>query len=402
MTRSGGGSSLVPAGNWNDYVEEGIHYPNLPTIQAINRLEFTSGLIRLGTGELSPELLPTEGMQSILAELSGQRLPLSYEEPLGNLQLRNAISKELKQSGIQAAPSSILILSGALQGLQLISQGLLPRGSTLLLEKPSYLYSIHSFQSAGVKLNGLPMDSQGVMTQAVEAEANRTKASLLYTIPTYHNPTGILMSEDRRTALMDTTRALRLPILEDGAYQDLWLDTPPPLPLKALDREGRVLHLGTLSKTVSPGLRIGWAVGPEPVIKRLADIKMQSDYGSSSLSQLLAAKWLEEGHHTRHCEALRIQLRLRRDTVLDLLQTYFAPLATWNQPTGGFYVWLSLNKPLSLPKLFRAALQAGLLLNTGDLYNRSDAKHLRLSYAYASLVELEIGLRKLAELVSSF
>ncbi|MDQ0192252.1 aminotransferase-like domain-containing protein [Paenibacillus wynnii] len=390
------------AGNWNDYVEEGIHYPNLPTIQAINRLEFTDGLIRLGTGELSPELLPNETMKSILADLSRQSLPLSYEEPLGSLQLRTAISKELSNIGIQAAPSSILILSGALQGLQLIAQSLLPRGSTLLLEKPSYLYSIHSFQSAGVKLYGLPMDSEGVMTQGIEAEVHRTKASLLYTIPTYHNPTGILMTEERRHSLMNTTRALGLPVLEDGAYQDLWLDIPPPPPLKALDREGRVLHLGTLSKTVSPGLRIGWAVGPEPVIRRLADIKMQSDYGSSSLSQLLAAKWLEEGHHARHCEVLRMELRQRRDAVLEMLRTHFGHLASWNRPAGGFYIWLSLNKPLPLTKLFRAALEAGLLLNTGDLYNRNDSSHLRLSYAYASLTELEIGIIRLAELVSTF
>ena len=408
--RRGGGTRVTlsedslstQAGNWNDYVEEGIHYPNLPTIQAINRLEFTDGLIRLGTGELTPELLPGEAMKSILADLSLQPFSLSYEEPLGSLRLRTAISNELTKIGIHAGPSSILILSGALQGLQLIAQGLLPRGSTLLLEKPSYLYSIHSFQSAGVKLNGLPMDDRGLMTQVIEAEAYRTKASLLYTIPTFHNPTGILMDEDRRHTLMNITGALGLPILEDGAYQDLWLDAPPPTPLKALDREGRVLHLGTLSKTASPGLRIGWAVGPEPVIRRLADIKMQSDYGSSSLSQHVAAKWLEEGYHAQHCEVLRIQLRQRRDAVLDMLRMYFTHLASWNRPVGGFYIWLTLNKPVPLRKLFRAALEAGLLLNTGDLYNRSDASHLRLSYAYATLTELEAGIKRLAELVQGF
>ncbi|BCG61413.1 aminotransferase-like domain-containing protein [Paenibacillus sp. URB8-2] len=407
--RQGGGTRIAAeranrgmAGSWNDYVEEGIHYPNLPAVQAINRLEFQPELLRLGTGEPAPELLPGEEMRSILADLARDELPLAYEEPLGSLRLRRALSAELGRSGIQAAPSSILILSGALQGFQLISLGLLPKGSTVLLEKPSYLYSIHSFQSAGVKLHGLPMDGRGLMAEGLEDAAVRTKAALLYTIPAFHNPTGILMDAERRRELMEQTAALGLPVLEDGAYQDLWLDAPPPPPLKALDRNGSVLHLGTLSKSASPGLRIGWVAGPEQVIRRLADIKMQTDYGASSLSQLAAAKWLEDGCHERHCSALRLTLRRRRDLMLELLERHFAGLAEWSKPAGGFYVWLRLNRPVPLPKLFRAALAEGLLLNTGDLYDRSDARHLRLSYAYASPTGLERGLAKLAELIRRF
>ncbi|MDT3425531.1 GntR family transcriptional regulator of abcA and norABC [Paenibacillus forsythiae] len=404
--RQGGGTRVAgkedppwTAGSWNDYVEEGTHYPNLPAIQAINRLEFQPELLRLGTGEPAPELLPGEEMRSILAELAREELPLPYEEPLGSLRLRRAVSAELGRIGIRAEPSSILILSGALQGIQLVSLGLLPKGAAVLLEKPSYLYSIHSFQSAGVKLHGLPMDKRGLVTEGLEDLAARAKAAVLYTIPSFHNPTGILMDAERRRELMERAAALGLPVLEDGAYQDLWLDAPPPLPLKALDGKGQVLHLGTLSKSASPGLRIGWVAGPEQVIRRLADIKMQTDYGASSLSQLAAAKWLEDGGHKRHTDALRLALRRRRDLMLELLERHFTELAEWSKPAGGFYVWLRLNKPLPLPKLFRAALAEGLLLNTGDLYDRADARHLRLSYAYASPSGLEQGIFKLAELV---
>ncbi|KWX77879.1 PLP-dependent aminotransferase family protein [Paenibacillus jilunlii] len=391
---------IQPAGSWNSYVEEGVHYPNLPTVQDINRLEYEQGLIRLGTGEPSPGLLPGEAMTRMLAELSRKTLPpLSYEEPLGSPGLRSAVSSELAKNGIQADPDSILITSGALQGLQLIAVGLLPRGSTILLEKPSYLYSIHAFQSAGVKFSGLPMDEHGLLTDRLAREARRTKAAMLYSIPSFHNPTGILMDAQRRQKLMDVTGGLGLPILEDGAYQELWLDTPPPLPLKALDREGRVLHLGTLSKSASPGLRIGWIVGPEPVVRRLADIKMQTDYGASSLSQLAAARWLEGGYHEEHLQRLRAKLRVRRDAALALLERHFAGLAAWNVPAGGFYIWLALDKPVPLRTLFRAAHKAGLLLNTGDLYDRGDSRHLRLSYVYASPTELETGLPILAGLI---
>ncbi|OBZ08011.1 GntR family transcriptional regulator [Bacillus sp. FJAT-27264] len=400
---SSGSGGLVRAGNWNDYVEEGTHYPNLPTIQAINRLEYERGLIRLGTGEPAPDLLPGQVMQEILAGLAREPLlPLSYVEPLGSLELRTALSNKLSASGIHTSPASILITSGALQGLQLIAMGLLPRGAAILLEKPSYLYSIHAFQSAGVKFSGLPMDERGLMTDSITQEAYRTKAAMLYTIPTFHNPTGILMDEERRNALMATTGALGLPILEDGAYQELWLDAPPPPPLKALDHEGRVLHLGTLSKAASPGLRIGWIAGPEPVVARLADIKMQTDYGASSLSQLAAARWLSGGYHEAHANILRQKLRMRRDAVLEMLQVHFSELASWNIPAGGFYIWLSLHQRLPLRKLFKAALQSGLLLNTGDLYDRGDNRHLRLSYAYASIAELETGLSILARILRNF
>lgn len=391
---------LQHSGNWNDYVEEGVHYPNLPAVQAINRLEYEPGLIRLGTGEPAPELLPGDAMGRVLAELSQIQLPpLSYEEPLGSPGLRSALSRELAKNGIQAGPASILITSGALQGLQLIALGLLPRGSTVLLEKPSYLYSIHAFQSAGVKFSGLPMDEGGLMLNRLAPEARRTKAAMLYTIPSFHNPTGLLMDAARREMLMNTAAALRLPILEDGAYQELWLDVPPPQPLKALDRRGSVLHLGTLSKAASPGLRIGWIVGPEPVVRRLADIKMQTDYGASSLSQLAAARWLDGGYHKEHLQSLRMKLRQRRDFMLQLLDAHFGDLATWNPPAGGFYIWLFLKHPVPPRRLFAAALQAGLLLNTGDLYDRSDNSHLRLSYAYASFAEMESGLKILAGII---
>ncbi|WP_339251933.1 PLP-dependent aminotransferase family protein [Paenibacillus sp. FSL P2-0136] len=388
------------SGNWNDYVEEGIHYPNLPTIQDINRLEYEPGLIRLGTGEPAPELLPGAAMNQVLAGLAQRVLPpLSYEEPLGSPALRAAVSQLLARSGITAGPDSILITSGALQGLQLIALGLLPRGSSILLEKPSYLYSIHAFQSAGVKFSGLPMDGRGLIPEYLTAEAIRTKAAMLYSIPSFHNPTGILMDKGRRQELMEVTGRLGLPILEDGAYQELWLDAPPPPPLKALDQEGRVLHLGTLSKAASPGLRIGWIAGPEPVVRRLADIKMQSDYGASSLSQLAAASWLTGGYHEEHLHVLRGRLRARRDHMLELLQLHCTGLASWNVPAGGFYIWLSLHEAVPPRKLFSAALRAGLLLNTGDLYDRSDGRHLRLSYAYASAAELERSIPLLAELI---
>ncbi|WP_052648384.1 aminotransferase-like domain-containing protein [Paenibacillus sp. E194] len=214
----------------------------------------------------------------------------------------------MSKQGIEAAPNSILIVSGALQALQLIAAGLVGRGSTMLVEKPSYLYSIHAFQSAGLRMVGVPMDQGGIQVNALEQYALQYKASLLYTIPSFHNPTGTVMEQDRREALMNISNRIGLPIIEDSAYESLWLDAPAPRSLKSMDKHGQVLYVGTMSKCVCPGLRMGWIVGSREVIERLADIKMQMDYGSSSLSQQVTAEWLRSGLHEARNQHIRSYL----------------------------------------------------------------------------------------------
>ncbi|SLK06660.1 MULTISPECIES: aminotransferase-like domain-containing protein [unclassified Paenibacillus] len=412
--RHGGGTYVCGSGwhalahgampNWEEAIEEGWYYPNLPEVQQINRAEFQPDIIRLGTGELAPDLMPQEAFNDILLALSSRSRTLNYLEPQGSLELRQALSVYLQASGIQASADSILIVSGSLQALHLISVGLLPRGSAVLLEKPSYLYSIHAFQSAGLKMSGIPMDAEGLHTprleDAVQNNANRDSISLLYTIPSFHNPTGSVMSDSRREEILATARNTDISILEDAAYSDLWLDELPPPALKARDKEGRVLHMGTLSKAVSPGLRLGWLVGPEPVIRRLADIKMQTDYGTSSLAQEAAALWFADGYHEQHMDRLRPELRRRRDFMIQLLQRDFAKLAEWSIPAGGFYIWLRFTvSPLSIRELFHACLENHVLIHPGYLYDRLDAEHIRLSYAYASPDEMERGLHLLAQTV---
>ncbi|USB33697.1 PLP-dependent aminotransferase family protein [Paenibacillus sp. YPG26] len=386
--------------DWNAYVSSSIHRPNLPAVQEINRAEFQPGIIRLGTGELSPELLPQAGMQRLLQTMAQHRAPdLGYGEPGGDLGLRELIAERLRTLGISASPRSILIVSGALQALQLVSLGLMQPGSSVLLERPSYLYSVPVFQSAGMKLRGIPMDAEGIRDPLIASYARQSSGALLYTIPSFHNPTGILMSEARRQKLLDACSELSLPVLEDDVYRELWLETPPPLPLKSLDKKGMVVYMGSLSKMVSPGLRIGWIAGPEPVIDRLADLKMQTDYGSSQLSQWAAREWFSSGMHEEHMSSLRGMLRARRDAAAAMLDRHMGDLAEWQLPQGGFYIWLKLYNAPAPRLLFEAALKEGILLNPGHLYDPEAIDCLRLSYAYASMDELERGISRLAVII---
>ncbi|UED68285.1 PLP-dependent aminotransferase family protein [Brevibacillus sp. HD3.3A] len=391
--------ATTPPPDWLGYVQSGTHLPNLPTIQEINRYEPDPRYIRLGTGELSPRLIPTAEMEDVLADLRGKMTQLGYPEPKGLLPLREAISAHLLTRGIAASPASILVVSGALQALQLISLGILHKGSTILLEQPSYLFSLPLFQSSGMRLAGVPMDEQGISPQALTRQKQLHNGALLYTIPAFHNPTSILMSEQRRRQIMATCEKAQLPILEDDVYGELWLDAPGPAPLKASDRSGLVLYMGSLSKTLSPGLRIGWIVGPQPVIERLADVKMQIDYGSSALSQWAATEWLTSGRYERHLRHIRQSLRVRRDRMCELLARWFGDLADWHVPQGGFYVWLRLRQAVSMRKLFTQALAEGILLNPGYVYDQTDSQHLRLSYAYADEAEMERALHTVAKLL---
>ncbi|MCL1631485.1 PLP-dependent aminotransferase family protein [Sporolactobacillus sp. CPB3-1] len=385
--------------NWQQLIEAGHYKPNLAIIQKINAAEFYPGIIRMGTGELSPDLLPNRKTSELLKNLNLRSFSLGYCEPKGNRQLREEIARYVAGFGIQTAPSSILIVSGALQALQLISIGLLERGTTLLLEKPSYLYSVNVFQSSGMRFAGMPMDSEGMCVDKIEAYKKNTPHSMLYTIPNFHNPTGRLMSAARRKQLLAVSARARLPIIEDDVYRELWLGSPPPLPLKADDHAGNVLYLGSLSKALSPGLRIGWVIGPEPVIDRLADLKMQNDYGSSNLSQEIARAFLHTGAYATHTAHTRAQLKIRRDYLLERLDSLFADLAEWQVPTGGFYIWLKVIPDIHAAALFQEALKQNVLLNPGILYDRDAGQYLRLSYSYASFDQMDEALRTLRRII---
>nr|MDH3078470.1 PLP-dependent aminotransferase family protein [Bacillus velezensis] len=387
------------APDWDQYVTSGIQRPSQKIVQEINKSESNSDLIQLSKGELSHEIFPLVAMKKMMGKVSQNIEAFGYEEPKGYLPLREALSGYLRTIGIQASSSSILIVSGALQALRLISMGLLQRGSTVYLDQPSYLYSLHVFQSAGMKLTGVPMDNDGLLPEHIHMARGERGRAILYTNPCFHNPTGILMSKKRREEILAASENAQLPIIEDDIYRELWIDEIPPDPIKTIDKNGHVLYIGSLSKTLSPGLRIGWIVGPEPVIERLSDIKMQTDYGSSSLSQRVAAEWFTSGEYQQHLEQVRSQLKVRRQLVMSLLETNLKNVATWNMPKGGFFVWVKILPSLSMKLLYTKALKKGILLNLGSIYAQEKGNYIRLSYAYASLEDLQKGIYELGLMI---
>jgi len=385
--------------DWKNYIEHGIHRPNNPIIQAMYKFEFIEPIIRLGTGEMSPDQFPHDMMADVLKRVSDRNVSYNYLGPLGLYELRVELCKYLNKFNLQVEPSQVLIVSGSLQALQLISLSILGPNSVVLVEEPSYIKSLRVFDFSGITMRNVPMDKDGIMPWMIDDTILKKGKSILYTIPTFHNPTGITMSENRRSELLRWCKSNRLPIIEDDVYRELYFDEAPPLPIKAIDNTGNVLYMGSVSKSLAPGFRIGWIVGPESIVERLGDIKMQTDYGASSLSQWIMNEWFNSGLYDIHIQTLRKQLKERCSFMLHLLDLYFSDIATWNIPKGGFYIWLKLNKPLSIDKVFDQALKENVLINPGDIYSFKKNNCIRLSYSYASNQDMEEGLKKLSVII---
>jgi len=384
-----------PTPDWGNYIDQGFHKSNLPTIQAINEYEFIEDIIRLSTGEISSSLMPHEAFSTVLSKLAKNPKPYCYMEPLGLYDLRLALCNYLKYLGLDITPKEILIVSGSLQALQLISLSLLGNESKVFVESHSYAKSLNVFDFSGVEMHAVPVDKNGAIPWMINT-SSIDGPSILYTIPTFHNPTGITMNLNRRQEVLDWCKNHNFPIIEDDAYGELYFDTPPPAPIKTLDDSGNVLYLGSVSKSIAPGFRIGWIVGPESIIERLGDIKMQTDYGASTLSQWFMTYFINDGHYENHLTVLRQTLKERCQLMLRILEDHFSDIASWNTPAGGFYIWLKFKQPISTKKLFDRALGEKVLINPGYIYGFNENYYVRLSYCYESADTMEKGLRALS------
>jgi len=406
ITKGKGGTKVaeVPdfgSFDWGHYVEDSMYYPNRAIIQKINDLDFDQNIIRLSSGASMPESYEITGLRDLIRQASEEAVALDYTEPKGLLSLREVLCEYLVKIGIDTNPSEILIVSGALQAIQLIALGLLQRGSTALIEKPSYLYSLNILKSLDMRRRGIECDENGLLPQALYKARPRNHHSVLYTIPNFQNPTGRLMGEARRIETLKVCEELNIPILEDDVYRELWFDTPPPPPLKSLESKGQVLYIGSVSKNLSPGLRIGWIVGPKGVIDRLSDIKMQVDYGASTLSQIVTELWFKSPNREPALDKIRMKLKSRRNAALNALNLYMTGLGRWEIPKGGFYIWIELYENLSEDLVFQNAVDAGVLIYPGHVYGTEDQTAIRISYSSESEDRIHEGIRKLSEVIKA-
>jgi 2-aminoadipate transaminase len=323
--------------------------------------------------------------------------------PLGYLPLREFLVSKLKRdAGIACTADEILITSGSLQGLDLVNGILLSPGDTVLIEQECYQGSITRLTRRGIKIVGIPLDGAGMRIDAVAAaladlKAKGIRPKYIYTIPTVQNPTGTIMSEQRRAELVKLSAEYGVPIFEDDCYSDLiWNGQRPPA-IYAMGKAGGVIHIGSFSKSVAPALRVGYIVAPWPVLSRILSIK--TDAGSGALEQMVLAEFCT-AHFDDHVPKLKRGLRVKLDAMMDALAEQFGTAAEFDDPPGGIFLWVKLPDNVDTMKLYQAALASGIAINPGTEWSVNAAyskSRLRLCFASPSVQEIRDGVAALAE-----
>ncbi|MGN7385038.1 L,L-diaminopimelate aminotransferase [Chlamydia abortus] len=382
--------------NWHRYVEGGSFLPNLPFLRRIREaLQKDKALIDFASGELGADLSPVKEINTLLDEnhYTGY---LGYDNPQGFVPLRETIVSYLKQyRGIQTTESSILITSGSQQSLYLITQCLLTPGDAVAIEDPSYCYSLPMFQSAGLRLFRLPVDSKGIRPEDVRSLYKKHRIKMVFINPNYQNPTGVVLDAKRRTELLDVASELGLPIVEDDPFSLTAYDGTPPTPLKSMDAIGSVLYIGSFSKMAASGLRVGWMVAPHSVVERLADARQQMDFGLSVVPQQVAAQFLKSKYIRPHLERLRTNLLYKRDLLIEALQKELPDLVRFSIPQGGLHLWCRIIPEVNDSKLLEEAIRHGVIFVPGSVYG-SDSGYVRFTFARPKPDEIVPGISKFA------
>lgn len=355
------------------------------------------------TGMPDPMLLPTAEFESIIADLFSRRSGewISYSPTQGVPRFRYALTQSLLNfRGLAQVPTDqVLVLTGSMQGIDLVSRLLLNPGDAVMVENPTFPGAIQIFRSYGAKLVGVPVDHEGIVVDAMEELLERHRPKLLYIQTALQNPTGATLSRSRRMRLLELVERYQVPVLEDDAY-GLLQDALETRPLKADDPDDLVIYLGTLSKIVSPGLRVGYLVAEEGLARDLAQIKQLTDLHTSTISQYLVEGWLSTGDVRGHLQRCRATYRERVDLAFRILQGD-GTLRPYMEPAGGFYLFCGLPEPLTAAKLRAHSVQRSVIFASGDAFtvDGSLGNYLRLCVSSTDLPTIRVGLERMLRLV---
>jgi len=323
--------------------------------------------------------------------------------PQGYRPLREFLATKLwHDAGIRCTFDDILMVSGSLQALDLVNGVLLARGDTVIIEQETYQGVLTRLDRLGVHAVGIPLDHEGMRTDALAAELAALKRrgirpKYIYTIPTVQNPTGTIMPERRRIELLKLSEEHGVPIFEDDCYADLIWDGRRPPALHAMSESGGVIHIGSFSKSIAPALRVGYIVAGWDILSRILALK--TDAGSGALEQMVLAEFCTP-HFDEHVPTLRRALRAKLETLMAALDEQFGTSAEFDDPKGGIFLWVKLPDSVDTMRLYRAALPAGVAINPGPEWSANAAhskSRMRLCFASPSKEEIRDGIAALAE-----
>ncbi len=361
-------------------------------------------VISLAAGTPAQNLLPVELLRSILDDglNASRQSALSYSPVEGLHSLRRAIAARMRKRGVIIDTSQILILSGSTQGIGLLGRLLLRPGDEVVVEVPTYLGAIQTFRALGARVLGVPTDSDGMRVDLLESVLARHHPRLIYTQPTFHNPTGVVMSPDRRRRLLLLARRYQTPILEDDPYGEMYFEGKPPQPLKALDSNGQVLYLSTYSKLLAPGLRVAWLAAPEPLIERLTLHKQIFDLNTNTLGQWLVSEILQRNLLDDHLIHVRRRYQEKRDLMLEAIGKHWPTSVRVNRPQGGFHLWCRLPSDMRARSLLRECARDHVAFVIGEPFHVDGGgkQHFRLCFASSEETYIEEGIKRIGAAIS--
>ena len=375
---------------------------NPSVIREILKVTEKPGIISLAGGLPSPKTFPVDAFARAAATVLAQDGPaaLQYAASEGFPALREAVAQWLPWD---VDPAQVLITTGSQQGLDLVAKVLVDEGSRVLVETPTYLGALQAFSPMEPTIVSVASDDEGPLVDDFAATAGHDsgRARFMYLLPNFQNPTGRTMSEARRAALAAKADELGVPLVEDNPYGDLWFDQPPPAPLTARNPEG-CIYLGSFSKVLAPGLRLGYVVAPKAIYPKLLQAKQAADLHSPSFNQRLVAEVLKDGFLERHVPTIRALYKRQRDAMHAALERELAGLGvTWSRPDGGMFLWARLPEGLSAIELLPEAVERNVAFVPGAAFyaEAPDARTLRLSFVTASPAQIDAGIKALADTV---
>ena len=379
-------------------------------IRELLKLTQKPEIISFAGGLPAPEVFPVqrfqEACQKVLAEKGA--LALQYSTTEGYLPLREEIAANLQRYGILATPDNVMLTSGSQQALDLIAKLLINRGDRVLVEAPTYLGALQAFNVFGAEYVSVPTDNAGLRTDLLE-DALRSGPKFMYILPNFQNPSGVTISLERREELVFLADKYGIPIIEDDPYGQLRYDGEHKPPLVVLDRVnlrrdngytlGNVIYLSTFSKTLAPGIRLGWIVAPSDVISKLVQLKQGADLHTSTFGQMITYEVARDGFLDEHVKTIRQVYNERLQVMLDAMDKHFPPEVTWTKPHGGLFLWVTMPEGTNCHDLLKAAIEEKVAFVPGDCFYPdagNGLRNFRLNFSNATPDQIKEGIRRLS------
>ena len=370
---------------------------NPSVIREILKITERPGVLSLAGGLPSPDTFPVQAMREASERVLREtpREALQYAASEGFAPLREWVAAQMAGQGMKVDASQVLITTGSQQGLDLVGKVLIDAGSKVAVESPTYLGALQAFAPYEPEVLSVACDDEGPLPDMLGTARG---ARFLYLLPNFQNPSGRCMGAQRRIALADAARKLGLPIVEDNPYGDLWFDQPPPPPLASLWPEGTV-YLGSFSKVLAPGLRLGYVIAPSAMCPKLLQAKQAADLHSPGFNQRVVHEVIRNGFLDQHVPTIRARYKAHRDAMRAALEAHMPRGCRWNVPVGGMFFWIELPEGVDATALLPKAVELGMAYVPGAAFfaERPRANTLRLSFVTVPPAQIERGVALLAQ-----